>query len=243
MMELRGRGRPPLSDEELAGRAERILEAAARLVLERGYDLVTVDDIAALAGVAKGTVYRHWANRDELFLDLVRREQSTLAAQLVRASPETVVSLMREAAMALLQRPLLIAILTGNSTVWGRLLEQLPASTVYGARLQSFELFLGNLRERQQIRTDQTLHEQLHLVTGVLAGFLMARPLIPSAYGIDDEQLARIMADTISRSLSASEKSPLRDDDVAPLLLGGNQARASNHAAPARPRQNEEPRT
>lgn len=207
-------------------RADRILDATAGLVLGRGYDLVTVDEIAAAAGVAKGTVYTHWTNREELFGALVRREQSALAAQLLRASPATLQALMREAATALLQRPLLVAILTGNSSVWGRLLQHLPASTVYADRLRSFESFLGQLRKHGQIRTDQTLNEQVHLVTGVLAGFLMARELIPSTYTIEDGQLANLMADTISRSLSSTVDLPLPSDDVARLLRGGEHARS-----------------
>ena len=77
-----------------------------------------------------------------------------------------------------------------------------------------------------------TLNEQLHLVTGVLAGFLMARPLIPSAYAIDDHRLASLMADWICRSMSVSVEAPLAGTDVARLLAGGDRTRSSMQAAP-----------
>ena len=46
---------------------ERLFEAAVELIGERGYHGTTVDDIVARAGVAKGTVYYHFAGKTELF--------------------------------------------------------------------------------------------------------------------------------------------------------------------------------
>ena len=57
----RGRGRPrdPRTDE-------RILSAAAELMLLRGFEAMTVDDVAERAGVGKATVYRRWPSKDDL---------------------------------------------------------------------------------------------------------------------------------------------------------------------------------
>ena len=57
----RGRGRPrdPETDE-------RITTAAAELLLQRGFDRTTVDDVAARAGVGKATVYRRWPSKEDL---------------------------------------------------------------------------------------------------------------------------------------------------------------------------------
>ena len=48
-----------------------IREAAASLFLENGYQGTSMDDIAAAAGVSKQTIYTHFANKEELFADLV----------------------------------------------------------------------------------------------------------------------------------------------------------------------------
>ena len=57
----RGRGRPrdPQTDA-------RIIAAAAELLLERGFDKTTVDEVAARAGVGKATVYRRWPSKEDL---------------------------------------------------------------------------------------------------------------------------------------------------------------------------------
>ncbi|WP_426594425.1 TetR/AcrR family transcriptional regulator [Cellulomonas sp. McL0617] len=47
----------------------RIAEVAAALFLERGYDAVTVAEIAREAGVSSVTVFNHFPRKEDLFLD------------------------------------------------------------------------------------------------------------------------------------------------------------------------------
>lgn len=55
----RGRPRDPATDEH-------IVSAAADLMLARGFDRMTVDDVATRAGVGKATVYRRWPSKEDL---------------------------------------------------------------------------------------------------------------------------------------------------------------------------------
>lgn len=50
---------------------ERILEAGRRAFAERGSD-VQMDEVAQLAGVGVGTLYRHFPTKEDLVLELVR---------------------------------------------------------------------------------------------------------------------------------------------------------------------------
>jgi AcrR family transcriptional regulator len=61
MESKQGPGRP-----RRRGTDRAILNAALELVAERGYDGLTMEGIAARAGVAKTTVYRRWRSRDEV---------------------------------------------------------------------------------------------------------------------------------------------------------------------------------
>ena len=57
-------------------RRERIVWAAKRVLLEKGLDEASMDDVAACAGVTKPTVYAHFKSKDELFsavVELVKR--------------------------------------------------------------------------------------------------------------------------------------------------------------------------
>src|SRR3954454_6304264 len=52
---------------------ERIVAAAIELLAEGGYASAGVQPGAAPANVATGTVYRHFASKDELFTEVFRR--------------------------------------------------------------------------------------------------------------------------------------------------------------------------
>jgi AcrR family transcriptional regulator len=51
---------------------ERLLQAARALIEADGYGAATVVAIAGRAGVAAGTLYRHFASKEELFVELFR---------------------------------------------------------------------------------------------------------------------------------------------------------------------------
>jgi TetR/AcrR family transcriptional regulator, mexJK operon transcriptional repressor len=50
-----------------------IMEAATTLFLSKGYSGTSMDEIAALAGVSKQTVYTHFTDKERLFSDLILR--------------------------------------------------------------------------------------------------------------------------------------------------------------------------
>src|SRR3954468_6723809 len=66
----RGRPRDPR-------RREAILSAAIALVAEVGYDRVTVDALAARAGVSKPTIYRRWpGGKAEIVVEAIRAKRA-----------------------------------------------------------------------------------------------------------------------------------------------------------------------
>jgi AcrR family transcriptional regulator len=50
---------------------QKVLDAAVQLVAERGADATSMDAIARKSGVSKATIYKHWADKDALLLDML----------------------------------------------------------------------------------------------------------------------------------------------------------------------------
>lgn len=70
-MARRGRGGRP-SAEQVGDVDRRILEAATRLFLHQGFDATNCDQIAARASAGKASIYARYANKEELFIAVVR---------------------------------------------------------------------------------------------------------------------------------------------------------------------------
>jgi TetR/AcrR family transcriptional regulator, transcriptional repressor for nem operon len=65
--------RPPRRRESPGVRREQILDAAEQVLLERGLASATMADVAAAAGVAKGTVYLYYESKADLLAELRAR--------------------------------------------------------------------------------------------------------------------------------------------------------------------------
>jgi AcrR family transcriptional regulator len=62
----RQRGRPRASEHEQEDTRRSLLDAAARLIAERGYRGMTVNEIVARAGLSKGTFYWYFSCKDDV---------------------------------------------------------------------------------------------------------------------------------------------------------------------------------
>ena len=89
--------------EPLSERRRRLVRAdlarvAIALFADRGFDAVTVDDIAAAAGISGRTFFRYFATKDEVVLDYERLLQERLVAALdERPASEGPVTALRAA--------------------------------------------------------------------------------------------------------------------------------------------------
>jgi AcrR family transcriptional regulator len=76
-----------------ADAGETILDAALVELERHGFRKVALDDVARRAGVSRTTIYRRFANRDELVGAVIERENVALfadiAAELKRAKPQS----------------------------------------------------------------------------------------------------------------------------------------------------------
>ena len=64
---------PSLKERQRQERERLILSAASDLLSERGYHDMSLEDIAARVGIAKGTIYLHFASKDDLVVALLKQ--------------------------------------------------------------------------------------------------------------------------------------------------------------------------
>ncbi|MDL4816061.1 TetR/AcrR family transcriptional regulator [Actinomadura opuntiae] len=71
---------PARAAREGGARRRAILDAASRLFADRPYDALSIDDIAAEAGVAKGLIYYYFGSKRGLFLAVIGAAAQALNA-------------------------------------------------------------------------------------------------------------------------------------------------------------------
>jgi len=76
------------SRKRLATR-EGISDVATRLFKERGFDRVTVDEIAAAADVGRMTVFNHFPRKEDMFFDRDEEIRETLRGTVRQRDPRT----------------------------------------------------------------------------------------------------------------------------------------------------------
>ncbi|SDD55269.1 transcriptional regulator, TetR family [Cupriavidus sp. YR651] len=59
-------GRLSFKDQAFQLREDAILDAATRILASKGFDLMTMDDVASEVGVSKPSLYKHFKSKDDL---------------------------------------------------------------------------------------------------------------------------------------------------------------------------------
>src|SRR5512138_1000856 len=73
--------------ERAAERRQAIIEAAMEEFISRGFAATRLDDVASRAGVAKGTIYLHFKDKEALFEELIRTAIVPLVNRLAAGPP------------------------------------------------------------------------------------------------------------------------------------------------------------
>jgi AcrR family transcriptional regulator len=187
-------------------RADRILDAAAELVLRWGYKKTTIDDIAKQARVAKGTIYLHWKTREDLFMSLIIREDLKFGEDLKRriaSDPEgsTLRGFVKQTTLALMNNALIKALLLNDTELLGELASMEFSSATYPQRIENYKIFLEFMRNHGLVSTDIGIREQTYIFSAVWIGFLLADPWMPEEFKVSDEEMVELLADTVQRAL------------------------------------------
>lgn len=112
--------------------AERILDAAGELFVERGVGKPGMDEVARAAGCSRATLYRYFENRQALIQAFAHREARLITAQVAKATADVpdprrrVVEAVIACLAAVRERPHLAAWYAGDSTLLREVLHDSP---------------------------------------------------------------------------------------------------------------------
>jgi AcrR family transcriptional regulator len=69
-------------DDSREQTTQRLLEAAQKLIAKKGLEAASVEDIAAAAGYTRGAFYSNFSSKDDLFIELLRRDHQKATDQM-----------------------------------------------------------------------------------------------------------------------------------------------------------------
>jgi AcrR family transcriptional regulator len=166
-----------------------ILEATQELLVERGYPAVSIEGIAARAGVGKQTIYRWWPSKPALVLEAYLTGEDAVPHPGPAGSTREDVRALLGWLVSVLAEP------TGGGVVAG-LVAELPHDAdlaegfrrdVVPARREAMLAALEKGRERGEIRADA----DLELAVDELHGAVFYRLLL-SGEALDDAFVERL---------------------------------------------------
>lgn len=178
----RGRGRPrdPQTDA-------KITTAAAELMIERGFDKMTVDEVAERAGVGKATVYRRWPSKSDLAVAAI---SEILLTEVSEPDTGSIVTDLREG--------LISAINFANSPGGSAFMKMCITESLRDPRIAALYRESSERREvhskeafdraieRGEVRPNARIDYALGWIGGILAGRIIAGREMPQLDEVED---------------------------------------------------------
>ncbi len=199
-----------LPDDNSSQRADRILDAAARLIEHYGYDKTTVSDIAAEAGVSKGAIYLHWKSKDELFEALLLRESMHVLEELIQhieAHPDggTIFGLFQYGIISIVNNPLMHALATRDARVLGDWARRGANSPMMNEGSVFRKEMVRQLQAVNVIRSDLDGDVITYILALIRYGFLTIHEVYPADQIPPLDAVGKTLAALLERALAPED--------------------------------------
>jgi AcrR family transcriptional regulator len=190
--------------------AREIARVALRLFGERGFDDVTVDEIAAAVGISSRTFFRYFPTKDEVVLQYQRRIQERLVeAFAARPADEPPITALREAYLAtshVAPEDREGVLLTNRFMVRSPSLE----ARAQGERAASNRAIVALLAERLDVEADADPRpETITVAMSAVAGAAFQRWITRGGTGDPADEIAESLA-VLERGLGELDQVPSR---------------------------------
>ncbi|TGE33507.1 TetR/AcrR family transcriptional regulator [Desulfosporosinus sp. Sb-LF] len=197
---------------ELTDKQWKILKAALTVFTEKGYSASTTSEIARVAGVAEGTIFRHFKTKKEILLATliplvqnfigpgVDNSLHDLLLQYDHLPMEDVLLLIledRQKHVTALWPLLRIVIIEAN---FHPELKDALINDVVGRVQESFLAFLQQRQFKGELRDDLDAWTMMRSIVGAVVIYLVSRSLFPEReQGKDNRQELRAIVDIFLR--------------------------------------------
>lgn len=140
-------------------REHRILDAASDLIVQQGYDKITMSDVAEASGIGRGLIYLHFESKEKLFEALLIREITRYGQtwlENLESDPRagTIGGIFRGVLHAIHSRPLMTAIARRDKRILGSYLRK-PDGFLYSLQTSSVGVeLIQALQQAGTVRKD-----------------------------------------------------------------------------------------
>lgn len=187
----------------------RIIKAAQRLFARQGYDGTTTRDLANAAGVAEGTLFRHFANKKAILIEVATQGWVEILTDLLTelsemASYEAVAQVMRRRMMNFHQNADMMRVCFMEAQFHPELRDRIQLEVV--AKMTDVaEAFFQTAMDRGTYRRmNPRIVAQVFLGMFVIAGFSHNTIMEPDASMQDRKEMAEGLADIFLNGVLAN---------------------------------------
>ena len=201
----RGRGRASLKAQARQLYRDRILDAAEQVFVKRGLAGTRMSDVAAEAGLATGTLYNYFANRDALLSSLLERRLDQLVAEVRAADAAVAGSPVRDRLVAVVRASFqhfeahraLFTVLSGGGITGKHMRRCMDGQREYQA---AFAEPLARAAAEGGLRADVPVSVQADFLTGAVHGVVRGWARQEGALNLVDQ--AQAVVDLFLRGAS-----------------------------------------
>lgn len=205
------------SNDQLTEKQKQILAAAIDMFSKKGYASTSTSEIAKKAGVAEGTIFRHYKTKKDLLLSIVAPVMSRVVApflirdvnKVMHKNYETVEEFIRA---FLLNRKTFIE---KNLPMLKILLQEIPfhddlrehfIKNVAGKPFEKIKEVIAYYQEKGQIRDDFPPATIMRLAGSSIAGYLLTRFVLAPEENWDNEAEIDRTVEYIMRGISPNKR-------------------------------------
>ncbi|MCF2650339.1 TetR/AcrR family transcriptional regulator [Niallia sp. Sow4_A1] len=189
-------------EQSITDKQKKILIAAIDAFSEKGYAATSTSEIAKMAGVAEGTIFRHYKTKKDLLLTLLSPLLSTLIAPRVIKDFDKVLNVshhnFEDFLRAIVKNRM--EFLQKNNTLFKILIQEIPfhddlretfknqiAVKIFGR----FQEIMESYKEKGEIISIPSFSSVRLTVTSIIGYFIARHILLPDIQWDDEEEIER----------------------------------------------------